>query len=76
MIALVEDEHLSLVGEPAKRRRVDDPVAVAAEIAAGEARGLHEAAAAALPRIGRKGRAGERWGRHEFNSLGAESALY
>ena len=34
MVALVEDEHLGLVGEPPERRRMDDAVAVAAEIAA------------------------------------------
>ncbi len=38
MIALVEDEHLGLVGEPPERRRMDDSVAVAAEGAAGGAR--------------------------------------
>ena len=40
MVALVEDEHLGLVGEPPERRRMDDAVAVAAEIAPRRARGF------------------------------------
>ena len=39
MVALVEHEHLGLVGEPAERGRMDDAVAIAAEGAAGGARG-------------------------------------
>ena len=34
MVALVEDEDLGLVGEPAEGGRMDDPVAIAAEIVA------------------------------------------
>jgi hypothetical protein len=62
VIALVRDEHLRLVGEAAERGRVDDAVAVAAEVAAGEARRLGKAAAAAFCRIGRirRARAGRR----------------
>ena len=52
MIALVVDEHLGLVGEPAERRGMDDPVAVAAEIAAGRARRLGMEAPPARERIG------------------------
>ena len=40
MVALVVDEHLGLVREPAERGRMDDPVAVALEIAARRARRL------------------------------------
>ena len=54
MIALVEDEHLGLVGEPPERRRMDDSIAVAAEGAAGGALALGKAPAAALRRIRRK----------------------
>ena len=34
MVALVEDEHLRLVRQPAERRRMDDAVAVAPEVVA------------------------------------------
>ena len=34
VVAFVEDEHLGLVGKPAERGRMDDAVAVAAEIVA------------------------------------------
>ena len=47
MIALVEHEHLGLVGEPPERGGVDDAVAIAAEGAAGRARRLRIAPAAA-----------------------------
>ena len=44
MVALVEDEHLGLVGQPAEGGRMDDAVAVAAEIGAGRRRRLRRAA--------------------------------
>ena len=44
MIALVEHEHLGLVGEPAERGRMDDSVAVAAEGAAGGALAARQSA--------------------------------
>ena len=72
MVALVEHEHLGLVGEPAERGGMDDAVAVAAEGAAGGARRLRIAPAAALRRVGRKRRAGERCDRHDFRSIGAD----
>ncbi len=40
VVALVVDEHLRLVGKPAEGGGMDDPVAIAAEIAAGGARRL------------------------------------
>ena len=55
MVALVEDEHLGLVGEPAEGAGVDDAVAVAAEGVAGGARRLGVEPAAAPARIGRIG---------------------
>src|SRR5207244_1587668 len=60
MVALVEHEHLGLVGQPAERRRVDDSVAVAAEGATVGALGLGKAPAPAPRRIRRKRRAGKR----------------
>src|SRR4051812_1535707 len=66
MIALVEDEHLGLVGEPAERGRMDDSVAVPPEGAAAGALGFGKAPAAASRRIRRKRRAGERCNRHGF----------
>ena len=57
VIALVVHEDLSLVGEPAKRRRMDDAVAIAAEIASCCAWRLVSEAAAAPRRIGCIGRA-------------------
>ena len=48
MIALVIDEHLGLVGEPAEGGRMDDAVAVAAELVAGGAWRLGVAPAPAL----------------------------
>ena len=71
MIALVEHEHLGLMGEPPERGRMDDSVAVAAERAAGGALRLGIEPAPALLRIGGKRRAGRRCGRHEFGSIGA-----
>src|SRR5262249_48408049 len=56
VIALVEHEDLGLVLEAAKRGRVDDTVAVAAERVARRAFGLAMQAAAARSRIGRIGR--------------------
>src|SRR5262249_48711024 len=55
VVALVRDEHLGLVRQPAERGRMDDAVAVAAEIAAGPARGLGMEAAAGGARSGRVG---------------------
>ena len=52
MVALVIDEHLRLVGQPAECRGVDDPVAIAAEGISRRARRLNMAAATALRRIG------------------------
>ena len=57
VVALVEYEHLSLVLEAAKGRRMDDAIAVAAKGAAAFARGLRIEPAAALPRIARIARA-------------------
>ena len=57
MVALVEDEHLRLVGQPAEGGGMDDAVAVAAEIGAGRRRRLRAQPAAALGRVGRIGRA-------------------
>src|SRR5260370_36332689 len=56
-IALVRNENLGLVGEPPERRRMDDAVAVTAEIAAVRARALGMEAATAFCRVGRIGRA-------------------
>ena len=64
MIALMEDEHLGLVGEPAERGGVDDSVAVAAEGAAAGALALGKAPASAPRRIRGQRRAGERCNRH------------
>ncbi len=47
MVALVMDEHLGLVGEPAKRGRMDDAIAVALEFGAGRRRRLGDEAARA-----------------------------
>ena len=44
MVALVEDEHLGLVGQAAEGGRMDDAVAVAAELAAGRARAAPDGA--------------------------------
>ena len=55
MIALVKDEDLRLVGEPAERGRMDDAVAIAAERIAGGRRRLAVEPAAALGRVGRIG---------------------
>ena len=60
MVALVEDENLGLVLEPAEGGRVDDAVAVAAEGAAAFAGGLGVEPAAALLRIAGVRRAGYR----------------
>ena len=74
MIALVEHEHLGLVGEPAERGGMDDSVAIAAEGAAGGAGGSGISPAAAAPRIRRKGRAEEGCDHHDIRSIGALSA--
>ncbi len=55
MVALVKHEDLGLVGETAKRRGMDDAVAIAAERAARAARRLRIAPAAAVAHIGGKG---------------------
>ena len=66
VVALVEHEHLGLVGEAPECRRVDDAVAVAPIGAARAALRLGMAAAAAQTRVGREGRAGtSRLDRHE-----------
>ena len=52
MVALMEDEHLRLVGEPAKGRGVNDAVAIAAEGVAGAACPLAVEPAAARRGIG------------------------
>ena len=57
VVALVVDENLRLVGKPAEGAGMDDAVAIAAEIVARGAYRLAMAAAAALPGIGRIGRA-------------------
>ena len=57
MVALVEYEHLSLVLEAAKGRRMDDAIAVAAKGAAAFARGLRMEPTAARGRVARIGRA-------------------
>ena len=57
MIALVVDEHLGLVGEPAERDGMDDAVAIATEIAARGARRLGMEPAPARRGIGGIGRA-------------------
>ena len=65
VIALVEDEDLGLVGEPAERGGMDDAVAIAAERVAGRRRRLRVEPAAAPARIGRIGRARDcRFDRH------------
>ena len=48
MVALVIDEHLRLVRQPAERGRMDDAVAVAPELVAGRAGRLGIAPAPAL----------------------------
>ena len=58
MVALVEDENLGLVLEPAERGRVDDAVAIAAEGAAAFAGRLGMKPAAARGRVAGIGRAG------------------
>ena len=57
MVALVEHEHLRLVLEPAEGGRMDDAVAVAAEVVARRARRLGNEPATALRRIGGEGSA-------------------
>ena len=57
VVALVEDEDLRLVLEPAEGGRVDDAVAVAAERRCGFCSGLRMEPPAALRRIARVGRA-------------------
>jgi hypothetical protein len=69
MIALVEDENLRLVPQPPERRGMDDAVAIATKVAAGRARGLRKAPAAAAPRIRRVARAGKRTDRHGYRSI-------
>ena len=69
VVALVEDENLGLVAEPAKRRGVDDAVAVAAEHAAARALGLREAPAAARRRLRGERRAGEGCYGHGLSSI-------
>ena len=56
VVAFVEDEDLRLVGKPAKRGRMDDAVAVAAEIAARRAGRFGVEPAAAGHRVGRVAR--------------------
>ena len=51
MVALVIDEDLRLVLEPAEGGGMDDPVPVALELAAGRRDGLGIEPAAALPRV-------------------------
>src|SRR5262249_43453228 len=57
MIALVEDKDLRLVSKAPKRRRMNDTVAVAAEIVAGRARRLGAPPPAAQRGVGRIGSA-------------------
>ncbi len=57
VIAFMVDEHLRLVGKPAERRGMDDPIAIAAEIAAGGARRLCVETPAARRGVGGIGRA-------------------
>ena len=57
VIALMKHEDLGLVREPTERGRMDDPVAIAAKHAAGQARRLRMQPAAAPRRIGGVGRA-------------------
>ena len=56
MVALVIDEHLGLVVQPAEGSRVEDAVAVACELRAGRARRFIVKPTAARPRIGGIGR--------------------
>src|SRR5947208_1522493 len=65
LVALVEDEHLGLISQPPERRRMDDAVAVAAEIAPRRARRLGIEPTAAVRRVGRIGRRRNSRGRHE-----------
>ena len=53
VVAFVIDEHLRLVAETAKRGRMDEAVAIAAEIAAGRAGSLRPEAAAGGRGVGR-----------------------
>ena len=62
VVALVEHEHLGLVLEAAERGRVDDPVGIAAERAAGRALGLGMEPPPARRRIGRVRRASRHLG--------------
>src|SRR5262249_47356056 len=75
VIALMEDEHLGLVAQPAERRGVDDAVAVAPEVAARQARRLAIAPAPAVARIGCIGRAGGRRHRDSVRLTLAAGAL-
>ena len=54
MIALVEHEHLGLVGKPAEGRRMNDSIAIAAERAAGGTLDFGKAPATASRRVRRK----------------------
>src|SRR5262249_52988813 len=56
VVALMDDEHLRLVGEAPKRRRMDDAVPVALDSAAGRAIGLRKNAATPGTATGRIGR--------------------
>ena len=51
MVAFVENKHLSLVGQPAKRRRMNNAIAVTAESIAREARCFRPKPAAAPPGV-------------------------
>ena len=60
VVALVEQEHLGLVGEPPERGGVDDPVAVALEGSAHRAAGLRMQPPGAVAGLGGVGRHGAR----------------
>ena len=69
MVAFMEHENLGLVAEPAKRRGMDDAVAVAPEHAAARALRLREAPAAARRGLRGKRRAGEGCDGHGLSSI-------
>ena len=52
VVALVEDEHLGLVGQPPERRRMDNPIAITPEIVAGGTWRLGSSPTAALRGVG------------------------
>jgi hypothetical protein len=71
VVALMKDENLGLMGQPAERSRMDNAIAVATEVAPGCARDLGKKAPAGFPRIGGKSSTrGRRVDRHDVSRFG------